>query len=570
MTMRKGNASVSRAAALALVMALVALPLISSASPIWKKFGADAAQTGRSDEVACRTGDMYWKFAMGNFNFCSPAITEGDTIVAGSRNGLLFGVSPDGDLLWTFDAIARVDSSPAIDENGNIYFGAGDGLLYCITGPTITASEGTLNWAFDAGDAIFSSPALDQNEESVFFGTVDGRLISIFSENFAATQGTVQWSMQLGDNVFASPAYRYYELPPSGSTVMDRAMLFVGSELDYYYGFMYGIEVPRDPAASTLATIDWVYPGVDDDPIGPVQSSVAISDDGNFIYFGSKDGNLYCLSSSGYLQWSYETSGMIDSSPAIMSTGDVVVGSRDAAVYCVDEAGTLKWSFETNGPIESSPAIDVNDNVIIGSRDHAIYSISPMGAENWLYIANYHIWSSPVIGRAPAYGSGPDPAIEVTTSTIYFTCADMNLYAIREDRVAPGFLSRDPDDGQTGVSKRLAYITFEVVDSQTDVDRETIRMMFEGMIVHPTFERIDEDGYRGWRARYYCGDFNFQYDQLVFVHVRACDTAWEPNCMDEIYSFRIESGSRGKAEPQILDLGSSKVETGALPRIERR
>ncbi|MBN1592784.1 MAG: PQQ-like beta-propeller repeat protein [Candidatus Coatesbacteria bacterium] len=562
--MKLGRLGISATAVFVLVIVMAAIPLLTNADPVWSKFGANGSQNRRSSEVSARTGDGLWTFETGNFNFCSPAINENEEVCLGSRNGLFFALSPIGDLNWIFDAIARVDSSPAIDTAGNIYFGANNGLVYCINAPSAGGTQGTLRWSFDAGDTVFSSPTLDESEESVIFGTEDGVLMSIFSDNFAATQGTLEWSHLLGDRIFASPAYRYYDLAPTSDPAGDVAMVYIGAEIGLSDGLMYGVEVPIDPAASTLATIQWVYPGVGDDAVGRIQSSVAVSDDGNFIYFGSKDGNLYCLTSSGYLQWTYGTNGMIDSSPGILSTGEIVVGSRDGAVYCVDEEGTLQWSFETGDTIESSPAIDANDNILIGSRDYFLYSISPTGAQNWRYMSDYHIWSSPVIGKQFYDPSGIQQA--VTTATIYFTGADMKVHAICEDRAAPYLLSRTPDDGETGVSKRLANIVFEVVDAQTDVDREEIFMLFREHQVHPSFERIEGEGYRGWKCTFYCGDETFQYDEEVTINVQAYDTAWEPNLMEETYSFTIESSSkrslaaptqlkpRGLASPQATEV----------------
>ena len=544
--MRKGNGIRSIVGLLVVVIALVWLAGAVQGQPIWKRFRCNDSQTGRTSHVASRTNDLYWTFNTGNFNFTSPAIADNENVYFGSRNGLFFALSSTGDFEWQYDAIARIDSSPAIDSNGNIYFGANNGLLYCITTPSTIPTQGTLNWTFDAAAPIYSSPTLDKDEYSVFVGTSDGRLLSVYSANWPPTQGTLQWSLDLGDDIFASPAYRYYDLAPTGSTLGDIAMVYIGAEVGLYDGYVYGVQVPLQAGNGDVGTVAWVYPDFGDEPIGPVQSSVAISDDGNFIYFGSKDGNLYCLSSSGYFQWSYQTGDIIDSSPGLLSTGDIVFGSRDGAVYCVDPAGELRWSFETGDAIESSPAVDANDNVIIGSRDNFLYSISPSGTQNWRFQAGYHIWSSPAIGKSSS-GGGPGPGPQVTTATIYFACADLKVYALREDRDLPVLQNCDPYDGQTGVRKTLGYIIFEVVDSQNDVDRESIVMLFQGMLVHPTFERIEEQTYRGWRGKYYCGDYSFSYGEEVTVTIQACDTAMEPNCIDETYSFTIESGTRRSA-----------------------
>src|ERR1700759_5076468 len=49
---------------------------------------------------------------------------------------------------------------------------------------------------------------------------------------------------------------------------------------------------------------------------GYVNSSAAI--DGNRIYFGSADSNLYCLDiNSGAVNWKFKTGGAVGSSPAI-------------------------------------------------------------------------------------------------------------------------------------------------------------------------------------------------------------------------------------------------------------
>ena len=70
---------------------------------------------------------------------------------------------------------------------------------------------------------------------------------------------------------------------------------------------------------------------------GDEWSSPAVSADGQFVYIGSNDNNVYCLrASSGEKVWSFETGGWVISSPAVSTDGQFVyVGSFDDNVWAL-------------------------------------------------------------------------------------------------------------------------------------------------------------------------------------------------------------------------------------------
>jgi outer membrane protein assembly factor BamB len=53
------------------------------------------------------------------------------------------------------------------------------------------------------------------------------------------------------------------------------------------------------------------------------------------VYFGSTDGNVYCVDiNRGKLRWRFSTGGMVISSPAI-ANGLLYVGSTDQFLYAL-------------------------------------------------------------------------------------------------------------------------------------------------------------------------------------------------------------------------------------------
>ena len=93
------------------------------------------------------------------------------------------------------------------------------------------------------------------------------------------------------------------------------------------------------------------------------------------------------------------TGGMIDSSPAVVTTGSnghvtgtVYVGSDDGKLYAFDEFGSANcsgtpksctplWTATTGGEITSSPAV-VNGVVYVGSDDDKLYAFDATGTTN--------------------------------------------------------------------------------------------------------------------------------------------------------------------------------------------
>ena len=93
------------------------------------------------------------------------------------------------------------------------------------------------------------------------------------------------------------------------------------------------------------------------------------------VYFGSDDGNVYCVQPvltaantiEPQLQWSFATGDAVTATPAIGSDGTVYVGSRDHNMYALTPDGVLApgWPYVTDGEIQSSAALARSGNTTL-------------------------------------------------------------------------------------------------------------------------------------------------------------------------------------------------------------
>lgn len=148
---------------------------------------------------------------------------------------------------------------------------------------------------------------------------------------------------------------------------------------------------------------------------GLIRSTPAI--EGEALYFGSADGNLYSLNkNNGEKKWSFQTNGSITSSPAL-TNNFVVISSRDKNIYAVDkQTGKLKWKYGMGEDIDlpwgfdnfvSSPLI-VNNEIYVGSGDGNLYKLSIDGNLIWKYKTQFRVRSTPAFNKGVVYFGDTD------------------------------------------------------------------------------------------------------------------------------------------------------------------
>jgi outer membrane protein assembly factor BamB len=85
----------------------------------------------------------------------------------------------------------------------------------------------------------------------------------------------------------------------------------------------------------------------------------AITEVGDYLYFGCTDGKVYCLKTeSGVKVWDYQTDGTITASPIVHGRA-VIIGSHDRHLYSLDKkTGRLIDRQSLRGPVTRAAVAD--------------------------------------------------------------------------------------------------------------------------------------------------------------------------------------------------------------------
>jgi outer membrane protein assembly factor BamB len=287
-----------------------------------------------------------------NETFSTPAVAPDGTIYAGSFDGKLYAITPEGKEQWRFQAGREIKSSPAIADDGTIYFGARDHKFYALT------PAGKLKWKFTTGAWLDSSPAI-ATDGTIYFGSWD--------KNFYALNpdGSLKWKFPVAGIVDSSPAI-----------AADGTIYFGAHDKNFY-----ALDAGGKPRWTFLTGAE-------------ITSSPAIGDDGS-IYFSSTDGNLYRLKADGTEQWRYHTGSGGNGSPVLAENGNIVIAAQYKTLI-ISPAGALVWSLDSPYWIDETPAVALG-TVCFNDSWQQLSARQPAGGELWVAHLTNNPTSSPVI-----------------------------------------------------------------------------------------------------------------------------------------------------------------------------
>ena len=119
----------------------------------------------------------------------------------------------------------------------------------------------------------------------------------------------------------------------------------------------------------------------------PIFSSPCTSASEQEIFFGSHDCFIYCCSMKGHLQWKFETTSRVYSTPFAFHNHNrsnemlLAAASTDGKLWILEsKSGQLQSVYELPGEVFSSPVV-WESMLIIGCRNNYVYCLDILGSD---------------------------------------------------------------------------------------------------------------------------------------------------------------------------------------------
>ncbi len=319
--------------------------------------------------------------------------------------------------IWKYSTDGAINAKPLIYQ-GLVVVASDDGSVYAINPAT-----GAKKWNAFVG--LYPNEVLLFNN-AVVTSVSDGSVVEI------GANGKPVWTTDLNTTAY-NVSYVY-------GAAADSKFIFVTTNVGLFELDTNGIAKNVYPFNSTTgpptAGPDFVVFGRGDE-LDKVLDSGALAwktsiEGGSFwlsrpaidsegVYIGGLDGKLHDFAiSNGVEFWNVPTGGWVDGSP-LVSQGNIYFGSDDGKMYAVDSSGQAVWTSSTGLAIQTQPEFGTmggDDVVFVGGSDKEIYAMSTDSGQI--------LWESPTEG---AVGS---PLFY--QSSVIFGSGDGNVYAFSTDR----------------------------------------------------------------------------------------------------------------------------------------
>ena len=160
-------------------------------------------------------------------------------------------------------------------------------------------------------------------------------------------------------------------------------------------------------------------------------STAAFSHDGEIVYFGSNDWNVYALrTADGSVVWTYKTNGTVVARPSVSVNGTVYIGSHDELVYALDgKTGSVVWTSNVGCAVWGAVVVDNERGLLFTGCTSDKSNASNAIDTPHIFALNTNsgevVWKFKSAGNV--YGS---PALSPGGQSVFFTSLDHNIYAL--------------------------------------------------------------------------------------------------------------------------------------------
>lgn len=415
---------------------------------------------------AITNGRLCWEYVIKKAIVSSPALSS-NYVCFTSLDGKIYCLEAnDGKFAWSYETGDQIYCAPAI-YGQKVVFGSDDHILRCID-----IKEGIVIWSFETKDAIRSAPIVFNG--MVYVASTDKNVYCLADFNSTPVQLIVE-PRSVSLNLYDTVSFKAYALNRYNQQieVNDCEWLLDGpgtiTKEGFYTATAYGEAVVTakldklffnsfvkviDTNELSTSCSDWPMFGkeptksrkIDDlclsgsfskltkkwsKELEQTSKNTSIIK-GNKLFFGTLDGETYCLDKLiGEKIWKNKSPSAVTTTMLYFNE-NLYFGTTDGQMVCANaNNGEIKWVFDTCGngrksqSILSSP-IAYDDKIIFGSKIGYLFCLNTLtGEEIWHFITQE---------ESPRVKDDDRNDINSTVSCydgkVYFGAYDNNFYCL--------------------------------------------------------------------------------------------------------------------------------------------
>jgi outer membrane protein assembly factor BamB len=314
----------------------------------WRMPHATPTQTSSTASLVKK-----WEFTGSGIFVGSLALADDGTLYAASDDGFIFALDPTGTLQWK-TYIGPTKSSPSVGPDGAIYISTSNGKVYALN------HSGVVRWSSE----VYGGQTAGQNgsaigRDDLYIHSGDGLYAMRLSNgqvDWKSVWGGDQWGSVtlLADGTLLSPGRgRLNALDDRG-------------ELTWQY--------PPLPEGATKRNNGYPPPG--EFYIG---TGMAVGND-RTLYTSVDRTRMVAIGLDGSFKWEFavKSSQMNFSSPVISTDGTIYYGTNEGGLNALDSSGATKWTLELPNYLRATPVLAQDGSIFVPSGNF-LWVISPDG-----------------------------------------------------------------------------------------------------------------------------------------------------------------------------------------------
>jgi len=244
-------------------------------------------------------------------------------------------------------------------------------------------------------ESIVNDVAITADGRYMAVGTSNGNIVCLHRD------GTVAWNVSAGDAVTAVAVADAGNYVAAGTDGGDVLLLDGGSGGCYWTksvaGTVRGLALSGDgrdlAVGSDRITLlnhrgeeEWgraMHPGARSGGTPPYITSVAFTNDGNYIVAGSYNGAIQFMNRQGNLIWEGLARGAVTAVDVSRDGSVVAAGGRDRALQVYGRSGALPWAVPTGAPILALALSGDGRFVVVGKEGGDVECYRPKDDLLW-------------------------------------------------------------------------------------------------------------------------------------------------------------------------------------------